>query len=154
MSAVTLFGARPFEQVTVGELAAAAEVTTGAIYHHFDSKLGLYDFVRRDVERRLLDRMEGAAEGASSDPLGVALLVGFDYAVRADFTRLLSEPQPGAEVDHLAELIATLAATDGHPLGVMIAAAWRACLTSVARGANAADARAALQSLTVRMPQT
>ena len=53
--------ARPFDEVTVGELAADAGVTTGALYHHFENKLGLYRFVREDVERRLLDRMEGAA---------------------------------------------------------------------------------------------
>jgi AcrR family transcriptional regulator len=60
LAAVKQFGERPFDDVTVGELAAAANVTTGALYHHFGSKLGLYDFVRDDVERRLLDRMEGA----------------------------------------------------------------------------------------------
>ena len=50
----------PFDEVTVGELADAAKVTTGALYHHFGSKFGLYAFVRNDVEQRLLDRMEGA----------------------------------------------------------------------------------------------
>ena len=69
LAAVKEFGARPFEEVTVGELAAAAKVTTGALYHHFGSKLGLYAFVREDVERRLLDRMEGAiaASAPASD---------------------------------------------------------------------------------------
>ena len=52
LAAVKEFGARPFDEVTVGELAAAAKVTTGALYHHFGSKLGLYGFVREDVERR------------------------------------------------------------------------------------------------------
>ena len=46
LAAVTEFGARPFDEVTVAELAAAAKVTTGALYHHFGSKLGLYTFVR------------------------------------------------------------------------------------------------------------
>ena len=59
LSAIEEFGARPFDEVTVAELATAAKVTTGALYHHFGSKLGLYAFVREDVERRLLDRMEG-----------------------------------------------------------------------------------------------
>ena len=31
-----------FEAVNVTELAAKAGVTTGALYHHFGSKLGLY----------------------------------------------------------------------------------------------------------------
>ena len=68
LAAVRAFGARPFDEVTVGELAAAAKVTTGTIYHHFGSKLGLYVFVREDIEGRLLDRMEGAV-AASGDCL-------------------------------------------------------------------------------------
>ena len=94
LAAVREFGARPFDDVTVGELASAADVTTGALYHHFGSKLGLYAFVREDVERRLLDRMEGAlaASATASDrsaAVTTALLVGFDFAVREGFLRIL-----------------------------------------------------------------
>lgn len=72
--------------MAVGELAAAADVTTGAIYHHFGSKLGLYVFVRRDVERRLIDRTEGAAELAGQHAVRAALQVGFDFATSKDFS--------------------------------------------------------------------
>jgi AcrR family transcriptional regulator len=41
---------------------------TGALYHHFGSKLGLYDLMRDDVERRLLDRMEGAIAASARAP--------------------------------------------------------------------------------------
>src|SRR5918995_2359320 len=87
LAAVKEFGARPFDEVTVAELAAAANVTTGALYHHFGSKLGLYSFVREDVERRLLDRLEGAfaatgSEAERSAGVTAALLVGLDFAVR------------------------------------------------------------------------
>ena len=80
LAAVKEFGARPFDEVTVGELAAAAKVTTGALYHHFGSKLGLYSLVREDVERRLLDRMDGAVaavgdEADRSAAVRAALLV-------------------------------------------------------------------------------
>ena len=110
LAAVAQFGARPFDAVTVGELAAAADVTTGAIYHHFGSKLGLYDFVRDDVEQRLLDRMEGAI--AASAPLDRsaavmgALVVGFDFAVREGFVRILGDPPARAAPDRLADLLA------------------------------------------------
>lgn len=74
-------------------LAADADVTTGAIYHHFGSKLTLYEFVRRDVEQRLIDRMQGAADALTGDePLGAVLVVGFDFAVRMSFQRILGEP--------------------------------------------------------------
>ncbi len=141
LAAVREFGARPFEEVTVADLATAADVTTGAIYHHFESKLGLYAFVRADVEQRLLDRIEGALE--ASAPLTGALLVGFDFAVRAGFLRILGDPPPG-ERDRLAEV---LGGSTTPVLGRVLAAAWRAALTAVADGAEPEQARAAVAAL-------
>src|SRR4051812_41010638 len=108
LTAVQAFGTQPFDEVTVGDLAAKAGVTTGALYHHFQNKLGLYVFVRRDVERRLLDRMEGAAGASSgrSAAVSAALLVGFDFAVRQNVPRLLGEPPDGSMDDPLVEFLA------------------------------------------------
>jgi AcrR family transcriptional regulator len=147
--AVREFGARSFADVTVGELAAAADVTTGAIYHHFGSKLGLYLFVRRDVERRLLDRMEGAAAGAGSNVLQAALVVGFEFAVRQSFVRLLSDRPPGDEEDLLAEFLTRLAHTVPAPIGPVLAAAWRAALGAVSEGSSADSAGRALLALSI-----
>jgi len=153
LAAVKQFGARPFDQVTVGDLAAAAEVTTGAIYHHFGSKLGLYEFVRDDVERRLLDRMEGAvAAGREADrsaAVQAALLVGFDFAVREDFLRILGAP-PAGDPDRLAELLTVATAPASRVLGPVLAAAWRAALVAVAEGAKPQQARVALLALEIR----
>ena len=152
LAAVREFGARPFDAVTVGELATAADVTTGALYHHFGSKLGLYEFVREDVERRLLDRMEGAiAAGNDADRSAAvrgALLVGFDFAVREGFLHLLGAPPAGAERDRLAETLSNATAPASPVLGPVLAAAWRAALTAVAEGAEPRQARAALRALT------
>ena len=111
LAAVEEFGARPFDEVTVAELATAAKVTTGALYHHFGSKLGLYAFVREDVERRLLDRMEGAVAAARPESgraaaVTAALLVGLDFAVRERFLRIVGDPPAGTEHDRLAEMLA------------------------------------------------
>ncbi len=160
LAAVTEFGARPFAEVTVGELAAAAEVTTGALYHHFDSKLGLYSFVREDVERRLLDRMEGAVaaggdptEGAdASAAVRAALLVGFDFAVREGFLQILGAPPTGTDRDRLAELLGTVTAEVSPVLGRVLAAAWRAALAAVAEGFEPGSARAALLALDLSRP--
>jgi AcrR family transcriptional regulator len=152
LAAVEQFGARAFEEVTVGELAAAANVTTGAIYHHFGSKLGLYGFVRDDVEQRLLDRMEGAVAAGEADrsaALKAALLVGFDFAVREGFLRILGDPPVGAEADRLADM---LAATTTPVLGRVLAAAWRAALVAVADGADPEKARAALLAIGLEIP--
>jgi len=152
LAAVTQFGALRYDEVTVGGLAAAANVTTGAIYHHFGSKLGLYAFVREDVERRLLDRMEGAMAASASDrsaAISAALLVGFDFAVREGFMRILGDPPAGTDGDQLAEMLGASTAAASLVLGRVLAAAWRAALLAVAEGSKPRDARAALAALQV-----
>ena len=95
LRALDLFAERGYGGVGVGELAAAAGVTTGSLYHHFGSKLGLYTVVRAEAEARVLDRMEGAAAARADDGPGrAALLVGFDAAAGRGFARLLAEPHP------------------------------------------------------------
>jgi AcrR family transcriptional regulator len=151
LRALEEFGRRGFEQVNVAELAAGAGVTTGSLYHHFGSKIGLYGFVRAEAEQRLLDRMEGAAavragEGRTG-AVHSALLVGFDFAVAQGFLRLLGEPHPAREVDPAAELLAELSDGGRTPIGAMLAAAWRAALLAVADGAPPESARAGLAAL-------
>ena len=148
--------AQPFDEVTVGDHAAKAGVTTGALYHHFENKLGLYTFVRRDVERRLLDRMEGAAsavEGRSAS-ISAALLVGFDYAVRQDAQRLLGEPPTRTADDPLADLLTALSLPTPPPIGRILAAAWRAAVLSVADGVPAFQGRHALGALELQLGET
>jgi AcrR family transcriptional regulator len=147
------FGRKGFEAVTVGEVAAAAGVTTGSLYHHFGSKVGLYTFVRAEAERRLLDRMEGAAAATRAGDghaaaVRAALLIGFDFATAQGFMRLLGEPHPARRVDPVAEMLAELC--DGRtPIAGMLAAAWRAALAAVADGTSVEAARAALAAVTV-----
>ena len=143
LAALEHFGSRGYEAVNVADLAGAAETTTGPLYHHFGSKLGLYDVVRGDVERRLIDRMEGAL--AARPELAPALVVAFDYAQRAGFLRLVGEPRPAGGDDPIAALLTDRA---GAPLGAMLAAAWREGLISCADGAEPTDVRAALRAIT------
>jgi AcrR family transcriptional regulator len=155
LAAIKQFGERPFDDVTVGELAAAADVTTGVLYHHFGSKLGLYYFVRDDVERRLLDRMEGAIAASArldrSAAVMAALVIGFDFAVREGFLRILGDPPAGTEHDRLAALLSASTAPASPVLGRVLTAAWRAALVAVAEGSDPQQARAALLALEFRL---
>jgi AcrR family transcriptional regulator len=149
LAALEAFGRDGYDAVHVGRLATAAQTTTGPLYHHFGSKLGLYSFVREDVERRVVDRMEGALAAGlqlESDAVSAALRVAFDYAVRAGFARMLAEPHPERRDDPVAAVLCDAA---GAPLGALLAAAWRAALGAVADGADPDAARAALARLSL-----
>jgi AcrR family transcriptional regulator len=63
-----LFGARGYAQVSSASLAAAARVTTGAMYHHFEGKAALFHAVFEAVEAELADAVRRAAAGPR-DPL-------------------------------------------------------------------------------------
>jgi len=148
------FGRKGFDAVNVVDVAAAAGVTTGSLYHHFGSKVGLYSFVRAEAERRLLDRMEGAAAATRAADgrtaaVQAALLIGFDFATDQGFTRLLGEPHPTRRDDPLADLLAELCDGGRTPIADMLAGAWRAALAAVAEGTPVEAAREALAAITV-----
>lgn len=146
--AMGAFGSRGYEGVGVTELAQAAGVTTGALYHHFGNKLGLYGVVRDEMERRILDRMEGAAEAVSGDrraAVRAALLVGFDAAVRFGAARMLGEPDPRGGDDPLVPFLGSRLPGEPRPVAHLLTAAWRAALRLAAEdGAGREDLRAAL----------
>lgn len=137
-----------FEAATVTELASKAGVTTGSLYHHFGSKLGLYTIVRDDLEKRITDRMEGAAEAVGApgrEAARAALLVAFDATVRFGVCRLLGETAPADRPDRVRATLTTLM-PDGVVLAsVLLVAAWRSALLEVADGTPAATVRAALE---------
>jgi AcrR family transcriptional regulator len=155
-AALELFGAYGYAPVGVATIASHAGVTTGSLYHHFNSKEGLYHLVRTDVEQRVVDRLEGAA--ATTTVTGVSelapvLLVGFDYLVRSGFLRLLGEPSPETpdgtpRPDPVEQLIDRLLGGQQNPMPALVAAAWRTALCHASRGPDAArDARTALTRL-------
>lgn len=145
-AALVAFGQQGYAGVAVSHLAEAAQVTTGALYHHFGSKAGLYALVRTEIERRVRDRMEGA-EAVPSATLGVILGVGLDAARRQDAVVLLSEPPPIRREDLLAEWIGARADARLFGVGPLVVGAWQAALTEVARGADPERVKAALARL-------
>ncbi|MPZ79268.1 MAG: TetR family transcriptional regulator [Actinophytocola sp.] len=139
-----------YDACNVADLAAKAGVTTGSLYHHFGSKLGLYTVARDDVEKRITDRMEGAAATTGGDgaaAVHAALLVAYGAAVRFNACRLLGEPPPVDGIDPVADTVRSLLPERLAVAPAVLAAAWRAALLSVADGATNESALAALQFL-------
>src|SRR5688500_2708027 len=87
---IAQFQEHGYEQATVLVIAEVAGVTTGSLYHHFKSKLGLYLVIRDEMEKRMTERMEGAAAALGNTgraAVRAALEVAFDAAVRFGVTR-------------------------------------------------------------------
>lgn len=64
------FAQHGFDATTNRQLADAAELTTGAIYHYFGSKLDLYVEAYKQVQELVYARFEGAASEAGSTFVG------------------------------------------------------------------------------------
>ncbi|CAN5690730.1 TetR/AcrR family transcriptional regulator [soil metagenome] len=63
----SMFTEQGYAGVGLEDLAARAEVTRGAVYHHFGSKQGLFEAVLDDVQADVASAIETAAE-AFTDP--------------------------------------------------------------------------------------
>jgi AcrR family transcriptional regulator len=75
-SALALFATRGFAGVTVGEIAAAAEVTVPVIYQRFGSKAELFIAVAEDAYDRGLRQLESAVSGVTSFDAAVDNILG------------------------------------------------------------------------------
>jgi AcrR family transcriptional regulator len=66
-AALELFTERGYATVGTEEIVARAEVTRGALYHHFRDKRDLFRAVHERVESELMERVAARMEGAQ-DP--------------------------------------------------------------------------------------
>ncbi len=148
-TAIAHFEASGYDGVSVVDLAAEAGVTTGSLYHHFQSKLGLFLVIRDEMDKRMFERMEGAAAavgGRGRPAVRAALLVSFDAAVRFGVARILSEPRPDESPDVIADVLRRMVPRrSAATTAAVLAASWRAALASVAGGTSAASARGGLE---------
>ena len=63
------FGARPYAEVGTTEVAAAAGVTRGALYHQFPDKAALFAAVLEEVEAELTERVAIAVSKVTGNAL-------------------------------------------------------------------------------------
>ena len=73
-----LFGARGYDAVSSEEIVAAAGVTRGALYHHFDGKAGLFAAVHEQVEGEIVAGFDLSAL-ADGDSLGALIAAAAQF---------------------------------------------------------------------------
>jgi AcrR family transcriptional regulator len=117
----------------VTDIARDAGATTGALYHHFGSKAGLFATLREEMERRVRDRMEGAFAAVGGGRAGLAA------ALRSGSTPPCASRPSASSATRRARRARRPAADAALLLGT-----YRAALAAVAGGVPASEARSAL----------
>ncbi len=107
-----LFAHRPYEEVSIEDIAAEAGVSKGLLYHYFGSKRQLYVAVVDLAARRLLESIvPGDNVPLQQRPLaGLDAYLSFVQTHRESFSALMNgglgaDPQISAIVDHAREAI-------------------------------------------------
>jgi AcrR family transcriptional regulator len=88
------FAANGFAGADVGAIAAEARVTTGAIYHHFGSKKGLFQAVAEAIESEILTKAETGAGELSWQFLRTAFARLIDLCAAPDIQRIIFAEGP------------------------------------------------------------
>jgi len=127
------FSIKGYREVNITVLANKANMTTGAVYHHFGSKAKLYEVIRNEMEQRIIDRMEGATSlfEKSNEALEAALITGLDFAVKFNICRLISEEVPYSKKDKIEEYLSKITANKNLPLEIVLISSWRSILKGI-----------------------
>lgn len=75
-----VFSERPFEDVSIDDIATAAGISKNLLYHYFSGKRELYLEVIRDAARRMLDATAPDPGLEPMDRLRASLRAHLDYA--------------------------------------------------------------------------
>ena len=167
-TARTLFAARGYAAVGTPEIAAAAGVTRGALYHHFADKRDLFravfaaveqDFVARvgavayaheEPYARLVAAVEATLSAAADDPeIRIALVDAPAVLGFAEWRTIVADTSL-AEVRALLEHAMHAGALTRHPLDALtrlVLGALNEATRLVADGADRAETQAALLAL-------
>jgi len=113
-----LFGTRAYDEVSIDDIAAAANMSKGLLYHYFGGKRAFYVAVVSDAARRLVASIEPDPELPPPD----RALAGIDAYVRfvedrADAYAALVTGGLGAD-PHIAEILET---TRQEIVGIILA---------------------------------
>lgn len=91
-----LFTSRSYDASSVDEIAAAARLTSGALYHHFRNKREIMRAVFETLEAELKERVIAAAVGArnASEAMRLTLRALFDACLEDDIRSIVFEQAP------------------------------------------------------------
>jgi AcrR family transcriptional regulator len=166
-----LFAENGYAATTTGQIADAAGVTVGALFHHFDGKPGLFRTVFEQIETELEASIRAAAEKAGGATMGVeAFLAGFraylEFARRREFYRIVMLEGPvvlgeaewhaldarrgaAALVEGLEVLVAEGVIEDRpiRPLAILLLGATVEAGLAAARGARPRDLDAMVEAM-------
>jgi AcrR family transcriptional regulator len=84
------FGKKGYAQTSIDEIAAAARVTKGAVYHHFAGKKALFRAVYSEVEAEAQARTAGSVDpqGPPIDQIVAAVNAYLDVALDEEIQRI------------------------------------------------------------------
>ncbi|RDW22115.1 TetR/AcrR family transcriptional regulator [Oceanobacillus chungangensis] len=127
------FSIKGYKGVNITELATKANMTTGAVYHHFGSKSKLYGVVRAEMEQRIIDRMEGAASlfDQTDEALKAALITGLDFAVKNSICKLISEEFPDNKEGKIEAYLSNINSNKELPIEIVLISSWRSILKGI-----------------------
>jgi AcrR family transcriptional regulator len=91
-----LFGSKGFAATSVGDIARAARVTTGALYHHFPNKAAVFEAVFEQVHADMMAdtiKAVAAAEGPAGQ-LAAGVGVFLDQVMEPEVQRVIITDGP------------------------------------------------------------
>jgi AcrR family transcriptional regulator len=91
-----LFGAKGFAATSVEDIARAARVTTGALYHHFPTKAAVFEavFEQVHVEMLVASAEAAAVAGGALEMLDAGFGVFLDWVLEPQVQRILVTDGP------------------------------------------------------------
>lgn len=165
-----LFAEQGYAGTSAREISAAAGVTVGAMFHHFDSKLDLFQQVFEDLELAMDAQAKAASKpGQGLDALETFLAgvrISLDFAEQRDFHRIVFVEAPAVfgedkwrEVDSRLGLKTVMAGTRAliaagliaeqpvKPIATLLMGAMNAAGFALARNEEGVDKDALVNAL-------